>query len=249
MKREILIGTIMILLVPQLSWGQIPQTMSYQGVVTDVNGVAVSGGSLDFTFRLWDAATAGMQYWDETQPGVAVAINTGIFNVILGSVNPLNIPFDKQYWLGITIGTDPELTPRVQLTSSPYSLNSQTAVSAQMLFFQSGEMGPIVAYIGLGTLSTTESHNQFILLKAGAISSFNIKVSSNSLNDITTLTLRKNGVDTAIVVTIPASTTGNFSTAQTISFNAYDEISFEINSSSASSGLIGFITVSLLYSL
>ena len=166
MIRAILIGTIMILIVPQLIWGQIPQTMSYQGVVTDINGVAVSGGSLDFTFKLWDDATAGTLLWDETQPGVAVAINTGIFNVILGSVNPLNIPFDKQYWLGITIGTDPELTPRVQLTSSPYSLNSQTAVSAQMLFFQSGEMGPIVAYIGLGTLSTTESHNQFILLKA-----------------------------------------------------------------------------------
>ena len=117
MKRAILIGTIIILFIPQVGWNQIPQTMSYQGVVTDINGVAVSGGSLDFTFRLWDAATAGMLYWDETQPGVAVAINTGIFNVILGSVNPLNIPFDKQYWLGITIGTDPELTPRVQLTS------------------------------------------------------------------------------------------------------------------------------------
>ena len=43
MKRTIIIGTIMILFAPQLGWGQIPQTMSYQGVVTDASGVAVDG--------------------------------------------------------------------------------------------------------------------------------------------------------------------------------------------------------------
>ncbi|MFB3078595.1 MAG: hypothetical protein ACE1Y4_11400, partial [Lysobacterales bacterium] len=51
----------------------------------------------------------------------------GLFNVILGTSNPLNLAFDKPYWLGSTIGTDTELQPRTALTSSPYSLNSQTA--------------------------------------------------------------------------------------------------------------------------
>ena len=34
------------------------------------------------------------------------------------------LPFDKPYWLGISID-DSELTPRIELTSSPYSLNPQ----------------------------------------------------------------------------------------------------------------------------
>ena len=122
MKRTILIATIMILLLPQLSWGQIPQTMSYQGVVTDASGVAVNGDMV-LTFTLWDAAAEGTQLWTETQS--AIPVSSGIFNVILGSVNPLNIPFDEQYWLGVKVGTDSELTPRVQLTSSPYSLSTQ----------------------------------------------------------------------------------------------------------------------------
>ena len=136
MNRALLIGTIMILLLPQLSWGQIPQTMSYQGVVTDASGVAVDG-NVDLTFRLWGAATAGTQLWTETQAGVAV--NNGIINVILGSVNPLNIPFDKQYWLGVTVGTDPELTPRVQLTSSPYSLSTQSGGGGNSLDAADGD--------------------------------------------------------------------------------------------------------------
>jgi len=62
--------------------------------------------------------------WQETQQ---VDVANGLFNVILGSSNPLNLPFDKPYWLGSTIGTDTELQPRTPLTSSPYSLNAQTA--------------------------------------------------------------------------------------------------------------------------
>ena len=48
----------------------------------------------------------------------------GFFDVTLGSVNPLNLPFDKPYWLGVTVGADTELTPRMQLTSSGYSFRA-----------------------------------------------------------------------------------------------------------------------------
>ncbi len=63
-----------------------------------------------------------VQFGHETQ---SVDVKDGVFNVILGTVTPLNISFDKQYWLGISIsGT--ELEPRVELTSSAYSLNAKT---------------------------------------------------------------------------------------------------------------------------
>ena len=67
--------------------------MSYQGVVTDASGVAIDG-NVDLTFILWDAAAEGTQVWTETQP--STPLSNGIFNVILGSVNAFNIPFDKQ---------------------------------------------------------------------------------------------------------------------------------------------------------
>ena len=146
MKRTILIATIMILLVPQLSWGQIPQTMSYQGVVTDASGVAVNG-NVDLTFILWDAAAEGTQVWTETQP--STPLSNGIFNVILGSISPLNITFDKQYWLGVKVGTDSELMPRVQLTSSPYSLTAQSVSGVSNVFQSDGSVG-----IGTATPAT-----------------------------------------------------------------------------------------------
>jgi hypothetical protein len=41
----------------------------------------------------------------------------------LGSVNPLNIPFDQTYYMGLTLPGGPEHTPRTQLTAAPYALS------------------------------------------------------------------------------------------------------------------------------
>ncbi len=123
MKHKTLLITLLMLFAIS-AFAQIPQTMSYQGVLTDANGTPVADGPVDLTFKLYDAATDGALLWEETQE---VDVAKGLFNVILGTSNPLNLPFDKPYWLGSTIGTDAELQPRTALTSSPYSLNSQTA--------------------------------------------------------------------------------------------------------------------------
>ena len=98
--------------------------MSYQGLLTDEAGNPVADGQANLTFTLYDAATNGTMLWQETQE---VDVARGLFNVILGSSNALNLPFDKPYWLGITIRTDAEMKPRTPLTSSPYSLNAPTA--------------------------------------------------------------------------------------------------------------------------
>jgi len=50
----------------------------------------------------------------------------GVFNVVLGSANALALPFDKPYWLSVRVAGGPELTPRMPLTSSAYSLNAQS---------------------------------------------------------------------------------------------------------------------------
>ncbi len=125
MKKHALFIVFFGLLFASLALAQIPQTMSYQGVLTGADGNPVPDGNVSLTFRLYDVASGGTALWEETQQ---VSTTNGLFNVILGSVNPLNLPFDKPYWLAITVAGGTELTPRIALTTSPYSIAAKTIV-------------------------------------------------------------------------------------------------------------------------
>lgn len=102
----------------------VPSTMSYQGVLTDGAGAHVPDGTYSLTFSLYDVPAGGVPLWTETQASVPVA--SGLFSVVLGSATPLGLAFDRQYWLGIAVGADPEMTPRTPLTSVPYALATRT---------------------------------------------------------------------------------------------------------------------------
>ena len=106
---------------------QIPRTISYQGVLTDVSGNPITDGIYEMTFRLYEELSDGDALWEETQ---TVPVQDGLFNVALGSVTPLNLPFDQPYWLGITVGAGTEMTPRIPLSASPYSLNAHSIVDS-----------------------------------------------------------------------------------------------------------------------
>ncbi|PLX29098.1 MAG: hypothetical protein C0600_09030, partial [Ignavibacteria bacterium] len=109
---------------------QIPRTFSYQGVLTDAAGTAVADGSYMLMFRLYEGPTTSADIWYESQ---SVAVKDGIFNVQIGSVQPLGIPFDKPYYLGISIDGGSELTPRTELTASPYAFVAMRAETASAL--------------------------------------------------------------------------------------------------------------------
>lgn len=114
---------LLILLTQLMLTGQVPRTISYQGYLTDETGTPVPNGNYWLIFKIYDDETGGTPLWEETLAS-HIPVTDGVFNVYLGrDTNPLDLPFDKQYWLGISIdGT--ELTPRTKLTSSAYSLNS-----------------------------------------------------------------------------------------------------------------------------
>ena len=125
MRPKLITVITVFILSAQLSWSQIPETISYQGILTDGSSIVVPDGSYNLMFVLYDSETNGSAVWMETHLGVA--ISKGVFNVILGSVNSLSsVEFDQQYWLGITVGAGPEMTPRTRLTASSYSLNSRS---------------------------------------------------------------------------------------------------------------------------
>jgi hypothetical protein len=95
-----------------------PGTLSIQGAIQQKNK-PVADGSYAFSFRLYESALSDIPIWTENQTGVPVY--QGIFHAILGKSMPFNIPFDKPYFLGIKWENEPEMDPRIELTSVPYA--------------------------------------------------------------------------------------------------------------------------------
>ena len=107
-------------------------TIGYQGVLTDQNGVVVSDGDYSIVFTLYVGSSP---VWTETQ---LVPVAGGRFNVALGSVNSLaTLPFDQSYSLGIKVGADPEMTPRTPLHAVPYSLRARSVEMNPSVHFHS----------------------------------------------------------------------------------------------------------------
>jgi len=127
MRRTLACCALLYALAAHPAAAQIPETLSYQGVLTDINGIVVPDGSYSIAFAIYDVPTGGSAIWSEKH--LAVDVAKGIFNVVLESNTPLAIaatPFDAQYWLGIDVEEGGELSPRIMLTSSAYSLNART---------------------------------------------------------------------------------------------------------------------------
>ena len=79
------IAFVVILSIALLSTGalaEVPGLMSYQGTLTDSNGVALDT-TVSMTFSIYTDSVAGTQVWSETQS--SVTISHGIFNVLLGN--------------------------------------------------------------------------------------------------------------------------------------------------------------------
>ena len=118
-----LVGVLLLLLVASsASAGPgVPPVMSYQGELRDADGNPVDG-TYTMTFTIYDAATDGNALWSETQE---VEVRGGLFSVMLGSVNPLSKDiFDgSDRWLGVKVGSDPEMVPRLMFGTVPYVLS------------------------------------------------------------------------------------------------------------------------------
>ena len=104
---------------------QIPHLIRYQGQAMDSKGVPLEG-PYTLTFRFYDAATGGTKVWEETQ--LNVPLTTGRFSVLLGQITSLDpIDWSHPLWLSVQVNTDPELTPRQQITSVPLAMRAERA--------------------------------------------------------------------------------------------------------------------------
>ena len=96
-------------------------TLSLQGILKKSNGAALEDGTYNIIFKIYPANSApnATPLWTEQNPNVE--LNGGIYSVILGEIEDLDLPFDQDYELGVQLGSQ-EMSPRIRLTSAPYAL-------------------------------------------------------------------------------------------------------------------------------
>lgn len=98
----------------------VPQMLNYQGRLTDQGGTPLDT-TVSINFTIYNDSIGGRPVWTETL--AAVTVTGGSFNVLLGSISPIpdNVFAEPERYLGITIGSDPEISPRTRLVAVAYA--------------------------------------------------------------------------------------------------------------------------------
>ncbi len=114
----------------------VPQSMPVQGVLSDSSGAPIDGNQT-IQFRIYDAATGGAVVHDEQQ---TVSVVDGSFTAYLGDQVALDLSVfaGSDRWLGIKVGSDAEMTPRLKLATVPYAAYAQECASVptgSIMFF------------------------------------------------------------------------------------------------------------------
>lgn len=171
MKTTALLLALQGIFLASLSAQTVPGFLNYQGRVTDSTGAGLGTPTPEnrkIVFRIYDAASAGNLLWTEEQ---TVTVGNGVFSVLLGQ----GIPFSTEprptldtvfagatstRFLGITVdngdgtinGSDAEVSPRQQITSTAFAFRAATADSiatgSNLVLNNSADYG--LGYYGAG---------------------------------------------------------------------------------------------------
>lgn len=147
-KRNLLLTLAVAWLLLGASLGHtVPQLINYQGRLVDSGGSPVTG-TKSIAFTIYDAATGGSILWQETQ---SIQITDGLFNVLLGSINPIDdsVFNGDSRFLGIKVESDPEGSPRHQLVSVGYAFTADNLGGGAVNVDATGN-------VGIGTTGPSE---------------------------------------------------------------------------------------------
>jgi len=208
----------------------IPSKISYQGVLTDNAGVP-QNGTFTMAFGLYTTPTGGSALWSETQN--TVQVTNGIFNVLLGSSTPINLPFDVTYYLGVSVqGTD--LLPRIELASSAYSFNSTRpwTQSGSNIYYNSGAV--LIGTTSGGNIKlriATGTDNQGVNIINNSSGQLALRI-NNSAGAARALFIENASADGAVLITNSSNATNAVSIDNTGTGNA-----LRVTNSNGSRGL------------
>lgn len=99
-----------------------PNTISYQGFLTDLSGNPIEG-TYDIGVSYQDAASGGSEFYKENHLGVV--LDDGQFNLVLGGGTPISgvwgaVDFGQAIWIEITVAGE-TLSPLVPMSAAPYA--------------------------------------------------------------------------------------------------------------------------------
>ncbi len=106
----------------------VPGLLNYQGYLTDNSGAPLDG-AYAMKFAIYDAPTDGTELWAETQ--LAVEVIDGQLSALLGESVPISSTLFATYpdtFIGVTVGSDPEMMPRQRIHSVPYAMHANDGV-------------------------------------------------------------------------------------------------------------------------
>lgn len=132
LKKLSLLLVVCLLVLAISVQAEITPLITYQSQLTDDTGTPIDGAQL-IKFIIYDAPTAGVDLWNSNYQ--TVAVSNGIFSVELGAAPMPALPdnlFENttSVYLGVTVGVDPEISPRTKLTSAPSAYHALRADSA-----------------------------------------------------------------------------------------------------------------------
>lgn len=163
MKRFCSIACVLLVLLAAAASADVPEYLSYQGVLTDDVGTALPDGSYNVAFRLYTVEAGGTPIWQEAH---VLTVTKGIFNATLGWTQPLGaLDFDQPYYLGISVEGEAELSPRVRLTGDPYAMNARMVKGSAA----GGNVFPASGNVGIGTTSPSAQYPLHVVQPSGQV--------------------------------------------------------------------------------
>ena len=132
---------------------QVSHLVNYQGRLMDGAGVSV-GGTVNMAFRIFDVLSGGTALWEETQ---SLQVTNGIYNVLLGSVVPLDPSAFSDTVLYLEVEADGEvMSPRARITSVPFAIKAEELLGGRLEV----DTRPINVPTGAGSVTVTVSFKQ-----------------------------------------------------------------------------------------
>lgn len=124
-----LLPAVVLATTISVSEASVPPLINYQGKLTNSEGGCLND-TVQMSFSIYPDTLGSPADWSETQ--TQVIVRDGIFNVLLGSVDslPTSVFDGNTKFLGVQVGSDPEMRPLRPIVTSAYAFRSQTADTA-----------------------------------------------------------------------------------------------------------------------
>lgn len=130
-KRNLVLFVILLgaVLAAGVADSAVAPKVSYQGLLTNSGNPVTAPVTVVFT--IYDAESGGAAQWTETR--LVTPDASGRISVLLGESTPLSdAAFSSaDRWLGVKVGADPEMSPRTQVATAPFSFRTGTLDGAK----------------------------------------------------------------------------------------------------------------------